>query len=165
MSDLTHRWANAAQTLVLRSDGASIPADPANSDFAAINLEDVAPFQRFATLDAAKSERLAELAHRRWLAEQAFNFNGSPLALDDGTQRRIAGAIQYLSISNEPSVRWQVARGVFTTLSAAQLTGLGIAAGAHVQACFARVETLAAEIEAAPSIDAVEAVDIEQGWP
>lgn len=120
---------------------------------------------RFETLEAAKVGRLAELAHRRWLAEHAFTFGGSPLSLDDGTQQRIGGAIQYLDISGETSVRWQVARGVFATFSAAQLNALGIAAGAHVQACFANVEILSEAIEACTTIAEVEAIDIEAGWP
>lgn len=116
-------------------------------------------------LAAAKAARIDALAERRWRAEQNFSFNGSPLTLDDGTQRRIAGAIQYLAISGEASVRWQVVRGVFVTLTAAELTALGIAAGAHVQACFANVETIAGLIEAAEDEAAVAAIDLDAGWP
>lgn len=165
---MTHRWANAAKTLVRRdSDGATIPADPKNADFAKLVADEVtiAAFQRFATLEAAKEGRLAELAHRRWLAEHDFSFGGTPLVLDDGTQRRIGAAVQYLALSEATQVRWQVSRGVFATFTAEQVQALAVAAGAHVQACFANVETLAGLIEAAVSIAAVEAVDLEQGWP
>lgn len=162
------QWMDADQTMIRRgSDGAVIPADPTNADYAAL-LEagaSISPFQRFATLEEAKLGRLDELAHRRWVAEQNFSFGGSPLTLDDGTQRRIGGAIQYLELSAEPSVRWQVTRGVFATFSLAQIKALGVAAGAHVQACFANVETRAGEIEAAETIEEVEAVNLNQGWP
>lgn len=174
-----YRWANSEQSAIRReSDGAIIPADARNTDYRrivdgvpasqfseAIPPAEILPFQRFAALDEAKVARLGELAHRRWLAEQNFSFGGVSLALDDGTQRRIGGAIQYLQLSEETSVRWQVARGVFATFSAEQMAALGVAAGAHVQACFANVETLAGLIEAAETIADVEAVDLEQGWP
>lgn len=150
--------------LILASDGfnpgSGLTMRPATA-------EDVIDFatERFSTLDEAKFARLAELAHRRWVAEQAFSFNGMAILLDDGTQRRIGGALQYLDLSGETSVRWQVARGVFTTLSADALKSLAVAAGAHVQACFANVETLAAEIDAATTISAVTAISLDRGWP
>lgn len=40
----THRWADAAHAYILRSDGASIPADPLNSDYQAALRAGIEPF-------------------------------------------------------------------------------------------------------------------------
>lgn len=163
-----YRWLNPDHTAVRRlADGACIPADPANADYIRLVDEEVeiAPFQRFETLDVAQDARLRELSERRKAAERAFTFAGRAIDLDEGTQGRLFAALKYLELSGEDSVRWQVARGRFQSFTARELETLAEAAGAHVQACFANVEALAGEIAAAQTVAAVEAVDLEAGWP
>ena len=161
-----HRYANPDHTVILRaSDGACIPTDPRNADFIAIGEAPIAPWAQFASLTAAQDGRLAQLSARRKVAEEAFTFNGTPIRLDEGTQGRINAAISYLSLSGAPSVRWQVARGTFATFTASTLQTIGVAAGAHIQACFANVETLSGAILAAEDVAAVEAIDLDDGWP
>lgn len=157
------RYANPEQTIV-EIDGAFVPADPANADFAKLAGVVIAPYKRFAGLDveAARAQRLAELSQRRAQAERAFSWAGGALMLDEDTQGRIAGAILGLQLTRQPSVRWQVRRGVFVDLSAEQLNALGAAAFAHVQACFAHAEALSLALARAED---PAAVDLEQGWP
>lgn len=156
----TWRWCDAEQTQATDDEGTFAPAGAAVLDGAEIE-----PFRRFATLEEAKAARIKELSQRRERAERAFVFAGVAIDLDNGTQRRIGDAILGLELAGEPSVRWRVARGVFATFTKAQLEALGAAAFAHVQACFANVETLEGAIEAGASIAAVEAIDLEAGWP
>jgi hypothetical protein len=114
----------------------------------------------------ARSEKFAELSERRKRAETEFRFSGAAFYLDEGTQQRISGAIQYLELSGAPSVRWQVSRGQFATLNLPTLQALGRSAGAHIQACFANVESIASLIvQAGDDIQAIDAVSVEDGWP
>lgn len=117
------------------------------------------------SLAEAKDARLSALATRRWRAEQDFSFGGNVLALDASTQSRIGGAIQWMELANVASVDWQVAPGAFSPLTLVQIKLLAIAAGAHVQACFANVKALTAQIQASLTIEAVATIDIEEGWP
>lgn len=129
------------------------------------NNMQIATYKRWTSLDVGKVAMHDMLSERRWKAEHEFSFNGVPITLDDSTQRRISGAIQYVNLSGTPSVRWQVARGTFIDLSSDDLRALGVAAGAHVQACFANAETLSGLIEAAQTENELLAIDLNEGWP
>lgn len=63
---LTHIWAKAERTVIARSDGAFIPADPANCDYADLLAAgaEIAPYQRWADLAAAKVELTATVEAR-----------------------------------------------------------------------------------------------------
>lgn len=161
------RYINPERTAILRDDGATVPCDPANADYQRILASGlgIAPYARFASLDEAKASKLADLSAIRSRAEQAFTFAGQPIRLDESTQFRIASALQYLTLSGETGADWQARRGVFVTLSKAQLEAMAVAAGVHVQACFARAKALTNSINAASTIAEIEAIDLTQGWP
>lgn len=150
------------------TDGlSSVPVDPANTDYQRIIASgvEIAPYAKYASLSDSKAGRLAELSDRRVRAEQAFLFGGMPLKLDEATQARISGAIQYLTRNPAVTVPWQVSRGVFVDLGLPQVQALADASGAHVQACFTNARVLATQINAAATIAAVEAVNLDSGWP
>lgn len=113
----------------------------------------------------AKAERYAALSDRRWRAERAFSFGGVTIDLDEGTQARLDAAINGMSRYGVAAVEWQVSRGVFVEFTLEQLSALGQAAFAHVQACFANAKALSLLIEAAETATAADGVDLERGWP
>lgn len=113
-----------------------------------------------------KTAKLASLAAKRWQVETGgIIVAGMPIKTDEDTQRKITGA--YVQVTRDPSfvVKWKVAPGVFIDLDAATIIAIGDAVTAHIQACFANEAALTAAILAAADIAALDAIDIESGWP
>lgn len=116
-------------------------------------------------LDALKAERKAALADRRWQAETAGTvISGMPIATDERSQAKIAGAALQAVIDPGYSVQWKTGAG-FVTLNATMVIGVAQAVRAHIQACFDREATLVAEIDAAATTAALGDIDINAGWP
>ncbi len=96
------------------------------------------------------ADLLRYAAERRYAAETAgITVAGVAVATDRQSQAMIAGAVAYLGASGAPSLRFKAAQG-FVTLAPADLTAIAVAVGAHVQACFAAEDRLAADIAAVP---------------
>jgi len=116
-------------------------------------------------LAALKVERKAALADRRWQAETAgTTIAGMPIATDERSQAKIAGAALQAVINPGYSVQWKTGAG-FVTLDATMVIGVAQAVRAHIQACFDREAELVAEIDAATTTAALGDIDINAGWP
>jgi len=63
------------------------------------------------------------------------------------------------------SADFTLADNTVATLNAAQMIGLGVAVGQHVQQVYGRATELREAIDAAQDIDALEAIDIGAGGP
>ena len=118
-----HRYANSENNAVLReADGAIIPCDPANADYAALLAqgEAIASYRRFAD----KAQAIAALI----------------AAIKDECRRRI------LLIADEDKQRNLTARGVELTLAVAQgsLSQAGATELADLQALWGRIKALRA---------------------
>lgn len=115
---------------------------------------------------ARKDEKLAVLAARRWRAETGgIVFMTMAIKTDEDTQRKITGA--YVQADKNPAftARWKMDAGVFVTLNAATIIAIGDAVTAHIQTCFDKEADLSDLITAAEDEAALEAIDIETGWP
>lgn len=126
--------------------------------------EPLAPVE--VSLDDRKAALLDRLADLRWQHETGgIVAAGLPVRTDRESQSLLTGA--YAKAARDPqfAVRWKVAAGSFFTLDAATILALGDAVSAHVQACFAHEETLTDEVLGAADHDALDAVDLESGWP
>lgn len=145
-----HRYANAENIAVLReADGAIIPCDPANSDYAALLAqgEAIAAYRRFANKEAAIVALTA--------------------AIKQECRRRI------LAIADEDRQRNLTARAVELTLAVAQgaLSSADAAELAELQAMWGRIKALRAASDvkeaglSALSPDALETYDLAEGWP
>lgn len=115
-----------------------------------------------------KVQMLAAVAARRWQAEVAGTMIGGvvPLKTDPTTQTKLTAA--YLKASKDPEFsisNWKVAPGVFGLLSNAEIIAAGNALTAHIQLCFDKEAALSAQILAADTHAALDAIDIEAGWP
>lgn len=124
------------------------------------------------TVGYAREKAIAELAGIRWEREaKGFSHGGVAILLDDRTQARISGALHGMALILEddpeatPTVDWQAQPGVCVTLGQPELRAMGLAAYAHVQACFGRVKALTEAILAAETPEAVAAIDLTTGWP
>jgi hypothetical protein len=145
-----YRYSNQENAAVLReSDGAIIPCDPGNSDYALLIAQGdvIAPYRRF----AGKEEALAALGP----------------AIKQECRRRI------LAIADEDRQRNLTARAVELTLAVAQgaMSSAGAAELADLQAMWARIKALrtASDVKEAGlqtlSLEALESYTLGEGWP
>ena len=119
-----------------------------------------------ASVDSARLSKLVALAERRWQAETGgTTVGGVPIRTDRESTAKITAAYVQASANPAFSVRWKVDTGIFVTLDAATIISIGDAVTAHVQACFDNEDVLTTAILAAEDLTALDAIDIESGWP
>lgn len=119
------------------------------------------------TFEQKVEAKLEALSWRRFEAETGGTvFNDVPIRTDRETSAIITAA--YVSAIENPDFvipNWKVANGTFMTLDASTIIALANAVRAHVQATFDHEAVLTAQILAAEDEAALDAVDIEAGWP
>lgn len=140
-----------------------------NSETGEVEQVDLTPEEiaaRTPTIEQSRADKLADLAERRWRAETGgTTVNGMPVRTDRESTAKITAA--YVQAKDNPffAVRWKVDVGVFITLDAATIIALGDAVTTHVQACFGNEDALTVSILAAQDQAALDAIDINEGWP
>lgn len=106
--------------------------------------------------------RAARYAHE----QGGFTTGQGRMRSDDVTQAKITGAVSLFSLDPTlMSLDWELAPGVFASVSAAQVQDMGILIGRHVQACFTRSRQLTEAVLAASTHAELSAIDLENGWP
>jgi hypothetical protein len=145
----------------------SIPTDPANTDYVRILAAgvEIAPYAKYASLSDSRAGRLAELSDRRWKATQRMAFDGVQTAADSAIAALTGAVVALQLLDPGGTVQWKLAAGEFRTYALADLVQLAGATRDHIQACFDNELALTAQIQGAETIAAIEAIDIEQGWP
>jgi hypothetical protein len=118
--------------------------------------------------DFYRGWRLQELAAQRYNIEcKGITVPGiGSIATDRGSQSMITGALTYVTtLAPDQTIGWKLMDGTFVSITTSQLQQLASAVGAHVQACFAREDTLGQMISNAPTDEGIRAIDISIGWP
>jgi hypothetical protein len=93
-------------------------------------------------------ELKAYAARRRFAVETGgILHNGASIATDRESQAMINGAFSLAQINPDISVQFKTGAG-FVTLNAAAITALALAVAAHVQACFAKEQSVDDQITA-----------------
>lgn len=113
----------------------------------------------------ALQERVRQL---RWEREVAgIVLGGVPIRTDERSQAKLNGAVTLFMLDPAKTQidNWEAVPGVFVTLSRAEVEAIGLAVGAHIQACFDRSAALCGEINAAEDAEAAAAIDVAAGWP
>lgn len=90
-----------------------------------------------------------------------FTWDGSVFDSDQISQSRIMGAVQLAGMNPAFEIPWTLEDNTVRVLSASDMQAVGAALGSHVATIFARAQELRAEIYAATTIAAVEAVTWE----
>lgn len=143
--------------MLAQSQGKRITAD-ANGDPIAADIT--------YTLDEIRQRKLTALAYYRWQKEtEGITLNGVGIKTDRESQSLLNGALKLFDLN--PSllaIDWKGENG-WVQVDKATLEAVGLAVGAHVQACFSREKAHATAIEALTAIDEIEAYDITTGWP
>ena len=121
--------------------------------------------------DVLKPRLLANVAAKRWAEQQATIFNGMSVPADHNTISTIAAKVVLMDKNPDgpQTVRWKVPGtngnpDTWVTFDMAGLVALGATIDAHVQACFMREEELAQQINAATTVEELEAIDVQTGW-
>lgn len=113
------------------------------------------------TLETAKAKKLAEIAAWRYGVETAgVSLGGATIRTDRESQAQITGAYTSLKNGLLTSVNWKDANGQWVALTLAQIEPIAAAVAQHVQSCFNAEMSLANQVNAAQTIEAVNAVVI-----
>lgn len=122
-------------------------------------------------VDPRTVEEIAEgvweaIKKQRELTERSgFKWDGSTFDSDLISQQRIQGAAQLATvalINNQPfSINWTLADNSVRTLNADEMIAVGMALGAHINACHQKSRRLKEMIDAATTIEEVEAITWE----
>lgn len=114
-----------------------------------------------------KATKLSALANRRWQATQFFQFDGVRAPADSAMQAitAVAVAVSMGLRSSTDLIVWKLTDGEFRHWSLQQLLGYANAVQEHIQTCFNHEALLSGLIQAADTIEDIESVDIEAGWP
>lgn len=162
-----YRWLDAEQTIIRRaSDGACIPADPRNADFAAINPAEIAAFQRFETLPIARAMLLAEveaIAEAKRIAV-AGTSSGSKLATYQAKYETAVAALAGNEAALAALTPEATARGETTEALALLVKTLGDqwrAAGLAIDAAYQAHKAAISQLTLAEALD----YDTGEGWP
>lgn len=119
------------------------------------------------SLTVLRAEKLEALRLRRNVARDGgVVVSGTPIPTDEQT-RAVLTAARLKTVTDDPfSVPdWKVDNGVFATLTQVQIIAISDAVAAHVQACFTRERALTDLINAATTVTALDAIDLDTGWP
>ena len=120
------------------------------------------------TLDELKAARIQAVRDLRATKEVGgIVVGGTPIRTDEKSQAKLNGAVSLFALDPAKTQvnNWEAVPGVFVTLQRAQIEAIGLAVGAHIQACFDRSADLCRAISEAEDAAAVSAIDITAGWP
>lgn len=114
------------------------------------------------SLPAVKARKLAEFSQKRFMQEcQGITFAGMFIDTNRQAQAAIASAQAAQVAGLVTSVDWKTQNGQWLTLGPSELTALIQAVQVHVQNSFALERRLADMVNAATTVEAVEAIT----WP
>ncbi len=109
-------------------------------------------------IDKLKEMKLAEIADKRWRAETGgIIFNGVEIATDRESQALLMGAALAAQDDPEYTINWKAKNG-WAVLDAATILAVADAVRNHVQACFDREKELQEQVEAATTIEDLNAI-------
>ena len=110
------------------------------------------------TLAESKAAKLAELASARYTEEIGGIVVGSVIiATDRESQAMMTGAYVSLKQGLMQSVNWKGDDG-WVTATLTEIEPIAQAVGQHIQACFTKESQLAAQVAAAATVEAVNAI-------
>jgi hypothetical protein len=120
-----------------------------------------------ALLSEIKAERRKALADIRWRKSQMLTYDGIVAPADSAMSAltAVVVATQAGLIASGSSITWKLADNEFRDWSIQQLLAYGAAVQAHIQQCFVRESAFTALIDAATDEEALDAIDLEEGWP
>ena len=120
------------------------------------------PIERGRTIEESRDQAFERIkrARDKHIAS-GISVSGVHVHTDDLSQQRLVGAALAATIDPETTINWKMSDGQFATLSGTQIIGIAQAVRDHVQAAFDTEAMLRAQINAAETIEEIDAVE----WP
>ena len=117
-------------------------------------------------LSEIKADRRKVLADIRWRKSQTLTYDGVVAPADSAMSAltAVVVATQAGLIPSGSSITWKLADNEFRDWSIQQLLAYGAAVQGHIQQCFVREAAFTALIDAATDEEALDAIDLEEGW-
>jgi hypothetical protein len=117
------------------------------------------------SLEELRQGLLVAATERRWRCETGgVTISGVQVGTTTEDQNRISSVLAAASLGTFQSVDFKAQNG-WVTLTLAEIQGIAAAISEHVQACFTAERAHHEAIAALENIEAVQAYDVEQGWP
>lgn len=152
--------------------------DAATQDAVIVDRPPIAAEETFDSATGTWSPDLTVMRDRRWGAVKArrdqAEWSGCNTALgrvdsDPDSQRKTGGAVQMAMIAQAAgapfSIDWTMQDNSTVAHDAAAMIAMGVAVGQHVAACHEAALAKRTAIDAASTAAAIEAVEVETGWP
>lgn len=163
---LVHGVDESGLYLGLVPRGTASEADNAPAHPNSVWFPETKTWVRQITLDEAKRSRRELINRYRDAAEfGTFTWDGSAFDCDPESRNKIMGvvvrAVLAMNTSTPFEEQWTLADNTVRTLSAEDIVQIGMTLAAHVSSVHAISRTLKSQIEAAQTIEEVNAVD----WP
>ena len=103
-------------------------------------------------------------------AHKAVTYDGNQFDADPQAQQKLTGKLTYAQTTGKDtdstwSVGWKTANNDFVQLSYTDLENVVGAVNAQIQAAYNREAEILAQIEQATTIEELNAISIESGWP
>jgi len=116
-------------------------------------------------LSEAKANRSNDLASLRYQHETAgITLSGMTIETDRESQALITGAYCTSLLNPAVMIDWKGVNG-WTQIDAATIAGIAASVSIHVQACFSKERVLSEALDAAETVEGVQAIDLTTGWP
>lgn len=113
------------------------------------------------TLGSAKQRKLDQIAEWRYALETAgVNVGGVMVRTDRESQAQLTGAFSSLKEGLVTSIDWKAANGQFVTLTLVDVSAIAQAVAQHVQASFTQEKSYIAQVQAATTIEQVDAITL-----
>lgn len=122
------------------------------------------PALKLKPVDEVKTAKLADLAHYRWLMETGgIEFNGTKIKTDEPSQAKVQGALTHLTRNPDETIKWKGENG-WVSLNKTAIGAIADLVAAHVQKCYALEQSLAMQLGALSTSDALYQFDIQHAW-
>jgi hypothetical protein len=111
------------------------------------------------TLEEVKHNKLVEIANWRWVRETSgVVLNGARIKTDRESQALINGAFASMQAGLITTVDWKAANGQWLTLGLQEMTAIAQVVATHVQTAFSMERQMMAQVDAATTIEEVQAI-------
>ena len=127
----------------------------------------VAQYKQLGAANSRKRLELAKLIRERAgeLEQAGIEVNGVKIDTTRDSQAMLSGAVSYMRLLPDAEIDWQSPDGTFTKLGKAQVEGVALLVGQHVQRHFTRRKELMQMLAALPDDQLNDFRDtIEQFW-
>jgi len=147
----------------LRENFPSVSLTQSEKDALAAEGDNAVAIRSEAIIEKARSLRVEN-------AQKPVSYDGSQFDADAAAQQKLTGKLTYAQAIGKDndsswSVGWKTANDNFVQLSYTDLENVVEAVNKQIQAAYNREAEILAQVEQATTIEELNAISIESGWP